>query len=85
VDHGPGRLRADTALVEHLAAAPPTADQLRSLRAELAVHRRILADGGTLALGTDAPLVPFGLSLHLGLRALRDSTEPAVYRNRPAG
>jgi Tol biopolymer transport system component len=62
----------DTALVERLAAAPPTADQTRSLRAELAVYRRVLADGGTLALGTDAPLVPVGLSLHLGLRALHD-------------
>lgn len=36
----------------------------------MAVYRRILADNGTLALGTDAPLTPIGLGLHLGLRAL---------------
>ncbi len=30
----------------------------------------MLAGGGLVALGTDSPLVPVGLSLHLGLRAL---------------
>ncbi len=36
----------------------------------MAVYRRILAGGGLVALGTDAPLVPVGLHLHLALRAL---------------
>ncbi|WP_143587944.1 amidohydrolase family protein, partial [Streptomyces alboverticillatus] len=34
------------------------------------VSRRVLSGGGLVALGTDAPLVPVGLSLHMGLRAL---------------
>lgn len=60
----------DAALVESLAASPPTAAETLALTREMAVYRRILADGGTLALGTDAPLSPTGLALHLGLRAL---------------
>ncbi|MGW1811334.1 amidohydrolase family protein [Streptomyces sp. NPDC002078] len=32
---------------------------------------RLASRGARIALGTDAPLVPVGLSLHLGLRALR--------------
>ncbi|MFI1337624.1 amidohydrolase family protein [Streptomyces sp. NPDC020845] len=60
----------DTALVRQLAQAPPTAAQLATLRTEIGVYRRILAGGGVVALGTDAPLVPVGLHLHMGLRAL---------------
>jgi imidazolonepropionase-like amidohydrolase len=37
----------------------------------MADYRRLTAAGARAALGTDAPLVPPGLSLHLGLRALR--------------
>jgi imidazolonepropionase-like amidohydrolase len=38
----------------------------------------VLAAGGLVALGTDQPLVPVGLSLHLGLRALhRGGLSPA--------
>lgn len=36
----------------------------------MADYRRLAAQGAVLALGTDAPLVPVGLSLHLALRAL---------------
>ncbi|MGY0488835.1 amidohydrolase family protein [Streptomyces sp. WG-D5] len=60
----------DTAAVEKLAGTPPTAAQLATLDTELAVYRRILAAGGLVALGTDQPLVPVGLHLHLALRAL---------------
>lgn len=60
----------DAALVERLASAPPPADTLVALRKETAVYRRIIDDGGTLAMGTDSPLSPTGLALHLGLRAL---------------
>ncbi|MFE3138207.1 amidohydrolase family protein [Streptomyces scopuliridis] len=60
----------DAALVKSAARTPPTADQTLALTREMAVYRRILADDGTLALGTDAPLTPTGLGLHLGLRAL---------------
>ncbi|MFB7274638.1 amidohydrolase family protein [Streptomyces sp. NPDC056244] len=63
----------DAALVESLAAKPPTDEALREIEAEMAVYRRVLTDGGTLALGTDAPLTPVGLHLHLALRALRHS------------
>lgn len=68
----------DTALVRQLAAQPPTDAQLTALRTEIAVYRRVLAEGGLVALGTDAPLVPVGLGLHMGLRALhRSGLSPA--------
>ncbi|MET9494741.1 amidohydrolase family protein [Streptomyces sp. NPDC006552] len=69
----------DTAVVDQLAAAPPTAAQLATLDRETGVYRRILADGGLIALGTDQPLVPVGLHLHLALRALhRGGLSPAA-------
>ncbi|MFF9808188.1 amidohydrolase family protein [Streptomyces coeruleorubidus] len=60
----------DTVAVKALAKARPTEEQLRQLRLEMAIYRRIVADGGTLAMGTDSPLAPIGLQVHLGLRAL---------------
>ncbi len=60
----------DTAVVEKAAGTPPTPGQLATLDRETAVYRRILAAGGLVALGTDQPLVPVGLHLHLALRAL---------------
>ncbi|MGW1745752.1 amidohydrolase family protein [Streptomyces sp. NPDC002092] len=68
----------DTAAVRQSAGVPPTAAQLATLRTETDIYRRILAAGGLVALGTDQPLVPVGLSLHLGLRALhRGGLTPA--------
>ncbi|MEU6141237.1 amidohydrolase family protein [Streptomyces sp. NPDC047081] len=68
----------DTAAVRQSAWVPPTAAQLATLRTETDIYRRILAAGGIVALGTDQPLVPVGLSLHLGLRALhRGGLSPA--------
>jgi Tol biopolymer transport system component len=68
----------DAATVKQSAGVPPTAAQLATLRTETDVYRRILAAGGIVALGTDQPLVPVGLSLHLGLRALhRGGLSPA--------
>ncbi|RPF34248.1 amidohydrolase family protein [Streptomyces sp. TLI_185] len=68
----------DTAAVRQSAGVPPTPAQLATLRAETDIYRRILAAGGLVALGTDQPLVPVGLSLHLGLRALhRGGLTPA--------
>ncbi|MEV5885259.1 amidohydrolase family protein [Streptomyces sp. NPDC052020] len=61
----------DVATVRDRAAAPPTAAQRRALSTEMANYRRLAARGARLALGTDSPLVPVGLSLHLALRALR--------------
>ncbi|MFE4867441.1 amidohydrolase family protein [Streptomyces sp. NPDC056682] len=60
----------DTAVVRHSASTPPTPAQLATLRTETDVYRRVLESGGLVALGTDQPLVPVGLSLHLSLRAL---------------
>nr|WP_244376332.1 amidohydrolase family protein [Streptomyces ficellus] len=60
----------DSALVRELAALPPGEARLAALRTETEVYRRVLAAGGLVALGTDAPIVPVGLSLHLNLRAL---------------
>lgn len=51
---------------------------------EMAFYRRLLVEGGTLALGTDAPLTPLGLHLRLGLRALRSSGLPAAQVRRTA-
>ncbi|KUO05324.1 amidohydrolase family protein [Streptomyces caeruleatus] len=68
----------DTALVRQQAGQPPTAAQLATLGREMNVYRRILAGGGLVALGTDQPLVPVGLHLHLALRALhRAGLSPA--------
>ncbi|MFI1354278.1 amidohydrolase family protein [Streptomyces sp. NPDC020898] len=68
----------DTALVRQQAGLPPTGAQLATLDRELDVYRRILAAGGLVALGTDQPLVPVGLHLHLSLRALhRAGLSPA--------
>ena len=69
----------DTAAVRQSAGAAPTPAQLATLRTETDVYRRVLAAGGIVALGTDQPLVPVGLSLHLGLRALhRGGLSPAA-------
>nr|WP_107911632.1 amidohydrolase family protein [Streptomyces chartreusis] len=68
----------DTALVREQAGQPPTAAQLATLGREMDVYRGILAGGGLIALGTDQPLVPVGLHLHLALRALhRAGLSPA--------
>ncbi|MFF1637489.1 amidohydrolase family protein [Streptomyces sp. NPDC058246] len=68
----------DSAAVRQSAGVPPTAAQLDTLRTETDIYRRVLAAGGLVALGTDQPLVPVGLSLHLGLRALhRGGLSPA--------
>ncbi|MFD5793866.1 amidohydrolase family protein, partial [Streptomyces diastatochromogenes] len=60
----------DVAAVRERARAAPTAQQLSALAVEMADYRRLAAQGAVLALGTDSPLVPVGLSLHLALRAL---------------
>ncbi|MCX5380581.1 amidohydrolase family protein [Streptomyces sp. NBC_00091] len=60
----------DVATLRAAAAQPPTAEQHTALEREVAVYRRVLAGGGRVALGTDAPLTPVGLHLHLALRAL---------------
>ncbi|MFG2556109.1 amidohydrolase family protein [Streptomyces sp. NPDC048581] len=63
----------DTALVREQAGTPPTATQLATLAREMGVYQRILAGGGLIALGTDQPIVPVGLHLHLALRALHSA------------
>ncbi|MFC4494829.1 amidohydrolase family protein [Streptomyces ovatisporus] len=60
----------DTAAVADLAAHPPTDAQLATLARETDIYRRVLDAGGLIALGTDQPLVPVGLHLHIALRAL---------------
>ncbi|GHF24529.1 amidohydrolase family protein [Streptomyces morookaense] len=60
----------DVDLVRKTAGRAPTDAELGALGREVEVYRRVLAGGGIVALGTDAPLVPVGLSLHMGLRAL---------------
>nr|WP_219636780.1 amidohydrolase family protein [Streptomyces sp. AJS327] len=60
----------DGEAVAEAAKQPPTPGQRAALEREMDVYRGVLADGGLIALGTDAPLVPVGLHLHLALRAL---------------
>ncbi|MFC9294192.1 amidohydrolase family protein [Streptomyces sp. NPDC057011] len=60
----------DVAAVRAAAARPPSAEQSAALEREVATYRAVLAGGGRVALGTDAPLTPVGLHLHLSLRAL---------------
>ncbi|MBL1086576.1 PD40 domain-containing protein [Streptomyces actinomycinicus] len=60
----------DTALVDKYAATPLTPAANQAVAEEMAVYRRIIAEGGMLVLGTDAPLTPVGLHLHICLRAL---------------
>ncbi|MEV5354966.1 amidohydrolase family protein [Streptomyces sp. NPDC052693] len=60
----------DIATVKERARTPPTATQRDHLATEMANYRLLSARGARLALGTDSPLVPVGLSLHLALRAL---------------
>ncbi|MFF7356104.1 LpqB family beta-propeller domain-containing protein [Streptomyces filipinensis] len=60
----------DAAAVREHARTAPTDAQRQALATEMADYRRLAADGARIALGTDAPLVPVGLSLHLALRAL---------------
>ncbi|MEO3750180.1 amidohydrolase family protein [Streptomyces sp. B6B3] len=60
----------DVAAVRDQAGRPPTADELATLGTETEIYRRVLSAGGLVALGTDQPLVPVGLHLHLALRAL---------------
>ncbi|MFF4434149.1 amidohydrolase family protein [Streptomyces sp. NPDC001513] len=60
----------DVEAVRAAAASAPSAEQSAVLEREVEVYRRVVAGGGRLALGTDAPLTPVGLHLHLSLRAL---------------
>jgi imidazolonepropionase-like amidohydrolase len=61
----------DVAAVRATAQKTPTDEQQHALATEMADYRRLATQGARIALGTDAPLVPVGLSLHLGLRALQ--------------
>ncbi|PHQ48390.1 amidohydrolase [Streptomyces cinnamoneus] len=74
----------DVALVRQTAGQAPSADQLTALRREIEVYRKVLSGGGLVALGTDAPLVPVGLSLHMGLRALHQHGLSAAQALRTA-
>ncbi|WFB10448.1 amidohydrolase family protein [Streptomyces sp. LX-29] len=74
----------DTAQVSQLAGTPPTDAQLATLRTEIGIYRNALDGGGLVALGTDAPLVPVGLHLHLALRALHRYGFSAVEALRTA-
>ncbi|WP_052852830.1 amidohydrolase family protein [Streptomyces avicenniae] len=68
----------DVPLVRQQAARPPTDGELAALDTETAVYRRVLAGGGLVAVGTDQPLVPVGLHLHLALRALHRAGLPTA-------
>jgi Tol biopolymer transport system component len=50
---------------------PPTAAELDALRKEARIYATVLHRGGTVITGTDSPLVPPAVSMHVALRALR--------------
>ncbi|MFI5807697.1 amidohydrolase family protein [Streptomyces sp. NPDC051561] len=60
----------DAAVLRAGAARPPTDTDRLVLRRELDSYRRVIEGGGRMALGTDTPIVPVGLPLHVSLRAL---------------
>ncbi|MFF1956246.1 amidohydrolase family protein [Streptomyces sp. NPDC058220] len=60
----------DIEMVRQLASRPPSPAELTLMSTEVATYRRVLAGGGLVALGTDSPLTPVGLQLHMALRAL---------------
>ncbi|MEU1629978.1 LpqB family beta-propeller domain-containing protein [Streptomyces sp. NPDC020096] len=62
--------RWDAALIRNTADKRPNDDQLRALSREMDIYWRLVGQHANLALGTDAALVPYGLHLHLALRAL---------------
>lgn len=74
----------DTATVREAVKRRPTEAQLQALAREIGTYRGIVDDGGTLALGTDAPLTPVGLHLHIALRALHRHGFSAVEALRAA-
>ncbi len=76
----------DAAFVKEGAGHRPTPAQLADITTEVAVYRRVLSRGGVVALGTDQPLSPVGLGLHLCLRALHRGglSVPATLRTATA-
>ncbi|MFH8568383.1 amidohydrolase family protein [Streptomyces sp. NPDC017993] len=76
----------DTAFVKEGAGHRPTPAQLADIATEVAAYRRVLSGGGLVALGTDQPLAPVGLGLHLCLRALHRGglSVPATLRTATA-
>ncbi|GMA40317.1 amidohydrolase family protein [Mobilicoccus caccae] len=57
-----------SALLAELPATTPAMQQ--TLAAEIAAYKRLLEAGGILLAGSDAPIVPPGISWHTGLRAM---------------
>ncbi|MFI6641954.1 amidohydrolase family protein [Streptomyces sp. NPDC050504] len=60
----------DVASIRERAAKAPTAAEREAHRRELDTYRTVIAGGGLVAMGTDTPLTPVGMYLHLVLRAL---------------
>ncbi|MGV9884556.1 amidohydrolase family protein [Streptomyces sp. NPDC003006] len=60
----------DLATIRAQAAKAPTDTERLILQRELASYRAVVKEGGMMALGTDTPLTPVGLHLHLSLREL---------------
>lgn len=68
----------DAATVRAGAAKPPTDTARLVLRRELDTYRRVIDGGGRMALGTDTPIIPVGLPLHVALRTfVRHGFSPA--------
>ncbi|MEU3855359.1 amidohydrolase family protein [Streptomyces sp. NPDC029554] len=74
----------DAAQIAAYSATPPGPDQLNAIEQEIKTYRDIIDRGGVVALGSDAPLTPTGLHIHLGLRALRLGGMSAVEALRTA-
>ncbi|MEU8886799.1 amidohydrolase family protein [Streptomyces sp. NPDC048442] len=60
----------DAEKVRAAAAKSPTATERLALRREMGTYRKLVDDGGRMTIGTDTPITPVGLTLHLVLRAM---------------
>ncbi|MFI0979598.1 amidohydrolase family protein [Streptomyces sp. NPDC021093] len=68
----------DAASVRAAAARTPTATERLALRREMDTYRKLVDDGGRMAIGTDTPITAVGLTLHVVLRAMvRSGFTPA--------
>jgi imidazolonepropionase-like amidohydrolase len=61
----------ERAVVVARSLTPPTPAQLSALRKEIEVYATVLHPGGPIITGTDSPLVPAAVTMHVSLRALR--------------
>ena len=61
--------RSVVAMLADMAAMSPSPDLDRAIQPYEAVLKAIVAAGGTVVAGTDSPIIPYGLGLHVELES----------------